>query len=261
MTQLHQAEHVGVATADAVMTIILRRGEKLNAISPSMRKTLQKAIKRFGDDESLRVLVIGAEGRFFSSGMDISAMKTQPESGVALRNTYRELHEIFDRIESIEKPTVAAVQGPCLGGALEMVLSCDFRLASRDAYFALPEIAIGVLPGSGGTSRLTQLVGKGWARWMIMANQRVAADHAEQIGLVQAVYSADEFAIRVDEFVRTLAALPREAMGLAKLAIELTDELGRDAARNVERVANTLLMTGREHQEAIAAFRNRKSNK
>ena len=132
---------------------------------------------------------------------------------------------------------------------MELALSCDFRLASDRARFGIPEIRLGVLPGSGGTSRLTQLVGRGWARWMVMAGQEVTADRALSMGLVHAVYPHAEFDGAVDAFVRELLTLSPEVVGLAKLSIELSSNLDRNAARNVERIANTTLINGDEHHQ------------
>lgn len=245
--------------AEGLVTVTLQRPEKLNAITRDMRVALAGAVARFRADYHLRVMLFRAQGAYFSSGMDITGMGGMPEGGIALRNDYRELHDLFDELERIEKPVVVAAQGPCLGGALELALSCDFRLASDRARFGLPEIRLGVLPGSGGTSRLTQLVGRGWARWMVMAGQEVTADRALSMGLVHAVYPHAEFDGAVDAFVRELLALSPEVVGLAKLSIELSSNLDRNAARNVERIANTILINGDEHHQAIARFRTRKS--
>lgn len=251
---------LAVDCAGGLVTVTMRRPQKLNAITRDMRAALAGAVARFRADDGLRVLLFRAEGTYFSSGMDVTGMGGMREGGIALRNEYRELHDLFDELERIEKPVVLAAQGPCLGGALELALSCDFRLASDRARFGLPEIRLGVLPGSGGTSRLTQLVGRGWARWIVMAGQEVTADRALSMGLIHAVYPHDEFNGAVDAFVRELLTLPREVMGLAKLSIELSSNLDRNAARNVERIANTILINGDEHHDAIARFRTRKSD-
>lgn len=252
-----QFEHLAVSEQDKILTIVLRRPEKLNAITVDMRAAIADAVSTFGSRPDLRVLLIRAEGRYFSAGMDITGFGRMPDTGVEQRYEYRKLHTLFDELERIEKPVVVAVHGPCLGGALEMSLSCDFRLASSRAVFGLPEIKIGVLPGSGGVSRLTQLVGRGWARWMVMANQMVSAEAALQMGLVQAVYPEDAFEQSVDAFVQSLLALPQDAMGLAKVAIDLSAALDPGSARNVERVANTMLLRSDEHLSAVARFRDK----
>ena len=174
-----------------------------------------------------------------------------------LRRRYRELHDLFDLFEQVEKPVVVAAHGPCLGGALELALSCDFRLAATDSWFALPEIKLGVLPGSGGTSRLTRTVGPAWARWLVMAGKSVTAPEALQIGLVHAVHPADSFDDEVAAFVARLAELPGEAVGLAKIAIDLAERLDRTSGRDLERITNTMLMSSQEHRDRVADLKRR----
>jgi enoyl-CoA hydratase len=225
---------------------------------------LRESVARFGRRADLRVLLIRASGTYFSAGVEISADLSPAQDSSPLqgrdwyRNTY---HRLFDEVEAIEKPIVAAHQGPCLGGALELSLSCDFRLAARSAAYALPEINLGALPGSGGVSRLTRLVGPHWARWLVMAGERVGAEQALNIGLVHRVWDEAEFAAGVEEFCRKLAAQPYEVMGLAKLAIELAADLDRGQGRNVERIANSMLFTGAEHKRLLQAFLDRQTAK
>jgi enoyl-CoA hydratase/carnithine racemase len=168
---------------------------------------------------------------------------------------------MFDEMEAIEKPIVVAHQGPCFGGAFEMSLSCDFRLGAASATYRMPEIDIGCLPGSGGTSRLTRLIGPHWARWFVLAGQTASADEALRMGLLHDVYDDDVFNERVMEFCAKLAALPPEAVALSKLTIELTADLDRQQARNVERLSNSILFQGEEHKGLIAAMIERLSKK
>jgi enoyl-CoA hydratase/carnithine racemase len=182
-------------------------------------------------------------------------------------NTRREYrfeahHDAFDFMETIEKPIILAAQGHCVGVGLEMGVSCDFRLASNEATFSLPEIAnLNVLPASGGISRLTRLVGPHWARWLAMAGQVVDAQQALQIGLVHAVYPAEEFPARVQALAHHLASMPREPLGLAKLAIDTAAEVDRRTARDFDRLAQTLLFHGKDFQASVSAFTNRGSSK
>lgn len=254
---LEGCENLSVESGSGVLTLTLRRPAKLNAIDSDMRQVLQQSFETFLSNADLRVLLVRAEGRYFSAGMDISQMGDRPQSGIELRREYRQLHDMFDLLERVEKPVVFAIQGPCLGGALEMALSADFRVASTDAAFGLPEINLGVIPGSGGTSRLTRMVGPAWARWLVMAGQKVDAAVAREMGLVQAVYPADCFNDEVAKLVSQLAALPREVLGLAKAAIDLSSATDPTAARQVERIANTILMQGDEHRQAVQKFRDR----
>tara|TARA_B110000211_G_scaffold125371_2_gene144386 strand:+ start:13767 stop:14540 length:774 start_codon:yes stop_codon:yes gene_type:complete len=246
---LHQ-EHQGV------LTLTFNRPEKYNALTFEMLEELRELLVRFREEDELRVMLITAKGKYYSAGMDISAgLAPETESGIEFRRWYRTaIHQIFDEIEAIEKPIVSAIQGPCLGGALEMALSCDFRLAAASAKFGLPETNIGALPGSGGTSRLTRLVGAAEAKWLIMAAQTISAERALRTGLVHEIYPNESFQEDCQTFARHLTSLPREVLGAAKLTIELCQDLDRASARNIERLANTPLSQSREHLELVNAF-------
>jgi enoyl-CoA hydratase len=234
---------------NAVLEVTFNRAEKYNAISDAMLEALHKAVGRFERRPDLRVMLIRAEGKYFSSGADLNPDAVPDFGGSTLdgRAWYRQkFHTLFDEIESIEKPLVVAHQGPCLGGALELSLSCDFRLAAASAHYALPEIKIGAMPSSGGVSRLTRIVGPHWTRWLVMTGERVTAQQAVQMGIVHAVYPDEVFQDRVQVFCARLARQPYETLGLAKLSIELATDLDRAQARNAERIANSILCTSDE---------------
>lgn len=255
-----------VTVRERILEVVLNRPEKYNALNLEMAEALWDAVQRLGNEPELRVLLIRANGKYFSAGADLNG-GLFPEPGLASPSAFRKwyrngkgsLHPLADEIEAVEKPVVIAHQGPCLGGALELSLSCDFRLAAQSARYALPETAIGALPGSGGTSRLTRLVGPQWARWFIMANLPMDAADARGIGLVHAVYADDEFERKAWEFCLNLAAQPPETVAAAKLAIELCADLDRAQARNIERLSNSALVIGDEHKGLVAAMRERLS--
>lgn len=244
--------------ADGVLTLTFTRDHKLNAVTDAMLDIMRDAVRDLGDEESIRVLVITAEGRYFTAGKDISEMGAQPSSGVALRRDYRRLHELFDELERLEKPIVLAAQGPCLGIGVEMASSCDFRLASDRAIFGLPEIPnLAVLPGSGGISRFTRIVGPHWARWLAMAGENVTAEQAVTIGFVHRVLPDEGFHEAVQVWVRKLITNSAEALGLAKIAIDAAVDSDRRTARHIDRMANTQLLQTQEHLDKIEAFKNR----
>ena len=245
-----------------VLTLTFTRDAKLNAVTPGMLDLLRSAVDTLAGDRDVRVLVITAEGRYFTAGMDahlsgaaLGLMVDEDTAGSEFRRNYRNLHRLFDELEAIEKPVVLAAQGPCLGVGVEIGVSCDFRLAASRATFGLPEIPnLAVLPGSGGISRLTRLVGPHWARWLAMAAQTVDAEQARAIGLVHRVIPDDVFPAEVAAFARHLAGLPAEALGLAKLAIDAAADSDRTTARNVDRIANTLLVLSEEHRQIRKQF-------
>jgi enoyl-CoA hydratase/carnithine racemase len=244
--------------SDGVLTLTFTRDSKLNAVTDDMLDHIRDAVRDLADEESIRTLVITAEGRYFTAGKDIGEMGAHSRSGVALRRNYRRLHELFDEMERIEKPVVLAAQGPCLGIGVEMASSCDFRLASERAIFGLPEVPnLAVLPGSGGISRFTRIVGPHWARWLAMAGENVTAEHAMHIGFVHRVLPDDGFAEAVQSWARKLISNSAEALGLAKLAIDAAVDSDRRTARHIDRIANTLLLQNPDHLDKIAAFQSR----
>jgi enoyl-CoA hydratase/carnithine racemase len=164
------------------------------------------------------------------------------------------MQQLWDEIEHIEKPFVVAHHAMCVGGGLEMSLSCDFRLAAKSAGYAFPEGLFGVLPASNGVSRLSRMCGPHWARWLIMANKPADADMAFTMGLVHQVFPDDEFEHEVMAFCRHLAKQNGEQMGAAKVAIELCTEVGRDLGRHVERMANSALMLNPAYVEGMEKY-------
>lgn len=245
----------------AVLEVTLDRDAKLNAISPSMTDVLNQAVRTAAVRDEIRVLLINARGRYFTAGIDLNAPTPAgvARHGQEFRRLYRDHHRLYDELEAIEKPVVLAAQGPCLGAGLEMAGSCDFRLAAEGAYFQLPEVALGTVAGSGGVSRVNRLVGPHWTKWLAMANQPVDAHQALAIGLVHRVLPAEGFAAGVLAFCQELAALPAQAMGATKRAIDMCEDVDRATARDVERTINGALIAGAEFRELAEALRNRRS--
>ncbi len=259
--------HARREDVDGVITVTFTRDAALNAMSPQMFEMIADAVDDLERRDEHRVLVITGEGRYFTAGIDIASMRENLGEGTDgtvrgsnLRRQYRDeaRHDLYDAIEQVEKPVILAAQSHCFGAGVEMAVSCDFRLASDTARFGLPEITnLAIMPGSGGISRLTRLVGPHWARWMALAGQPVDAQKAVAIGLVHDVYAAAEFPARVQEFARHLAGLAREAMGLAKLAIDVAATVDRRTGREFDRVAQTLLLKSDEHLAKVKAFQER----
>jgi enoyl-CoA hydratase len=245
---LNEAPHLLVEEHGAILIATLNRPEKYNALSLQLMGLLEKAVLHFRDTPSMKVMLIRATGKYFSAGADLKdgSGGAPPTSGSAIREMHRRLpnrmRQIWDEIEHIEKPFVVAHQGMCIGGSLEMSLSCDFRLAAASAGYAFPEAKFGVLPATNGVSRLTRIVGPAWARYLIMANMPADAREALAMGLVQKVFPDESFDADVMAFCNHLAVQNGEMMGTAKIAIELAADLGADQAAVVERMANSALM-------------------
>lgn len=243
----------------AVLVATLNRPEKLNALTQETMDRFEAALHRFRDDPQLKVMLVRATGRYFCSGVDLrSGTPMRFGSGSQIRESHRlgtmGMHRIYDEMEAIEKPIVVAHHAACMGGGLELSLSCDFRLAAQSASYAFPEGRFGVLPASNGISRLTRLVGTHWARYIVMANLPVKAERALIMGLVHEVFPDDTFEEDVMAFCRHLARQNGEQMGTAKLAIEMARDLGLAQARNVERMANSALMLAPSYLETVRGY-------
>ena len=252
--------HLLAEEQDGILIATLNRPDKLNALSAQTMQLFEQALHRFRDTPELKVLLIRANGRYFCSGADLrGGSSTAPaRTASAIRENHRlhlnGMHRIYDEMEHVEKPIVSAIHATCVGGGLEMVLSCDFRLAAKSASFAFPEGLFGVLPASNGVSRLTRLCGPHWARWLIMGNQKADADRALIMGLVHDVLPDEGFAEAALAFCRHLTKSSGEQMGAAKIAIDLAAELGRESGRHVERMANSALMLNPAYLEGIERY-------
>lgn len=262
------AHSIRIRREGAILRVTFDRPEKYNALDLAMWEGLWSATRELAADRELRVMLVEATGKYFSAGIDLhSPLLPDPSitSPLEFRQWYRDgvgsLHGIGDQWEAIGKPVVVAHQGPCLGGALEISLCADFRLAAQSARYGLPEIALGGIPGSGGTSRLVRTVGAHWSRWMTLADKQVGADQALSIGLVHEVFPDDRFREEVDAFCHSLAQKPPEAYAMGKLAIELAADLDRAQARNVERLAVSQLVMGDEYKTMMAAMKARLTKK
>ena len=239
-------EDITRADLDGMIVMTLNRPEKRNAMTIAMRDAIFRAVDDLRDNDEHRVLLIRAEGPFFTAGIDIKEHYAlyPPNRGMQeFRRDYRRnIHRFLDEMEAVEKPIVMAINGPCLGLGVEMAGAVDFRLASGVARFALPEVDMGIIAGSGGTSRIVRLCGVGWAKWLGMAGEPIDAQTALAAGLVQAVWEPDEFDEMAMDFCRRLAGKPIDAVGMAKLAIDLCKDLDRSGGRTLERIANTPLI-------------------
>ena len=259
---MSEAPHLLTEEQDGILIATLNRPDKLNALSGETMALFEEALHRFRDAPELKVMLVRATGRFFSAGADLKGDGKSPPPQYRTPSAIRENHRrglhgmqrIYDEMEHIEKPIVAAIHATCVGGGLELALSCDFRLAAKSASFSFPEGKFGVLPASNGVSRLTRLCGPHWARYLIMANKPADAERALIMGLVHDVFPDETFTQDALDFARHLARQNSEQMGAAKIAIEMAAEVGRDTARHVERMANSALMLNPSFLEGMQRY-------
>jgi enoyl-CoA hydratase len=237
--------HVGVVT--------LNRPQVLNALSLSVMKGVAAAFEAFEADDSIRVVVVAGGPRAFAAGADIGEMKDLANSGAAQAALERHL-SIWDKVGRCRKPTIAAVSGFALGGGCELAMCCDIILASESAVFGQPEILIGVIPGAGGTQRLTKAVGKSLAMDMILTGRRLTAREALSAGLVSRVYSPEVLLAETKKLAHEIAKASPLAAQAAKAAANAAVDRQLDGGLMKERDAFYRLFDTQDQKEGMKAF-------
>lgn len=238
---------------EGIATITLNRPEALNAWSKELAKEFLTAMSDAREDENVKVVVItGAGEKAFSAGADIKAMKGM--TALKARALSQMGYEICNVIESIEKPVIAAINGYALGGGMEVSMACDFRIASEKARMGQTEINIGLIPGWGGTQRLTRLVGKAKAKELVYTGKIVDANTAFQYGLVNKVVPTEEFMTAVRHFAKELAGKAPVALRVAKSLIDTGIDIDLRAALTLEREGFGVVASTEDLQEGVSAF-------
>jgi len=248
------------STSDGILTITLARPGKLNAFDERMIREMRNVIWRANFDDSVRVIIITGEGRAFCAGRDVAGLDYENNLKTAQYRAYvRANHELFDEIESIEKPVIAAVNGICAGGGVEMAIACDFRMAARSASFLLPENQLGVIPASGACSRMIQMIGIGRLKEMIMAVEAISAETAFHIGLATRLCDDEALLSDTMAFARKLLTKAPQAMGMATHIINACQNVDTEIGRMLERLGQSVLIRTEDNQEGMAAFMNKRS--
>jgi enoyl-CoA hydratase len=238
-----------------VKTITLNDEKKLNALNLAMQREFLEVLRDGRDNENTKVVVItGAGEKAFCVGADIEVFE-----GISSIRGYRLMrdigYEIHRLMEIMEKPLIAAVNGYCLAGGLEVALACDFIFAAEQAQFGTPEINIGIIPGWGGCVRLARAIGSRRAKEWIMTGKRFSASEAENLGLVNRVLPQNKLMSEALEFARELASKSPNAVKMAKMVVNLSLEAGdMDAALAIERGAISTLFGTQDCAEGVAAF-------
>ncbi|HUV98175.1 MAG TPA: enoyl-CoA hydratase-related protein, partial [Candidatus Paceibacterota bacterium] len=238
---------------EGIATITLNRPDALNAWSTELAQEFLGAMEDARNDESVKVVIItGAGEKAFSAGADIKAMKGM--TALKARELSNMGYKICNAIETIEKPVIAAINGYALGGGMEVSMACDFRVASDKARMGQTEINIGLIPGWGGTQRLTRLVGKARAKELVYTGKIVDASTALQWGLVNMVVAATELMIAVRQFAQELAGKAPVAVKVAKALIDKGAEIDLESALALEREGFGVVASSEDLQEGVSAF-------
>lgn len=243
-------ETILIEIHNRVGLIRLNRPKALNALSHQLLVELMDALEAFDADEGVGAMVVTGNERVFAAGADISEMIQAGPVEMMVEDPI----SVFDRIRIINKPVIAAVSGYCLGGGNELAMSCDMIIASETARFGQPEINLGVIPGAGGTQRLTHLVGKHIAMEMILNNRTLSATEALQFGLVNRVVPVERYLDEALALAAEIAERAPLAVRLAKQAINQAYESSLTDGIADERRAFYFLFTSMDQKEGMQAF-------
>ena len=243
-------------TNDSLALVTINRPEKHNAISLQTLEELQASVDMAEKDESIRVIAItGAGGKAFASGSDLNE--------VAQRDLKKALEPIVQglaaQLEAIPKPTIAAIDGICMGGGLEIALGCDLRVCTPNSRFGTPEGKLGIIPGGGATARLPRIVGRAWAMEMMLMGEPISAEQALQIGLVTRLVKQHDLLNEVQRMAEHLASFAPFVPQFMKTMIHRGMEGSLSSALAMEKFGQGALIQTEDKEEGIDAFLNKRT--
>ena len=245
-------KYIALQVEDTVATVTLNRPDALNALDSGTLRELEQVFAYIRDDKDIYGVIVTGSGKAFAAGADIAQMqdyKTFEGRAYAGR-----AQDVFGRIESLEKPVIAAVNGYALGGGCELALSCDIRIASEKAVFGQPEAALGVIPCFGGTQRLTRLIGQGKAKELIFTGRKAGALEALEIGLVNKVVPPERLMEEAVDMMRIITANAPIAVRLAKTAINYGMDVDLRSGLELEKNLAAITFGTEDKQEGMNAF-------
>jgi enoyl-CoA hydratase len=241
---------VVVEREDPIAVVLLNRPKQLNALSDALMEELVDTLRQLDDDPDVRCVVLGGSERAFAAGADIQELSRAS----AIDLYYARRIERWDAIRGLRTPLVAAVSGYCLGGGCELALACDLIVASESAQFGQPETGLGIIPGAGGTQRLTRAVGKALAMDVILSGRFLTAREALAAGLVARVVAPEAWLDEARRVARDIASKGPVATRLAKEAVDRAYEGGLGLGLEYERRLLYLAFASEDAREGLAAF-------
>ena len=233
-----------------VAAVLLNRPKQLNALSGELMDALVEALRELDEDREIRAIVLGGNERAFAAGADIAELA----AGTPISLYENRRIDAWDAIRAVRTPLVAAVSGYCLGGGCELAMLCDLIVAAESARFGQPEINLGVLPGAGGTQRLTRAVGKAVAMDMILTGRMLSAREALSFGLVARVVAREAWLVEAKRVAAEIAAKSPISVRLAKEAVDKAFEASLSVGVEFERRAFYLARASEDATEGLSAF-------
>ncbi|MGQ0676322.1 MAG: enoyl-CoA hydratase/isomerase family protein [Rhodospirillales bacterium] len=247
-------EWIAVETANGVATLTLMN-PPLNLVTLGLTRELNRRLDALAGDPGCRVLVVtGAGGRAFCAGSDIAEFRGLTGPGEAVDKKMRMENETYSKLDDFPKPTVAAVTGLAFGGGLELAVCCDLIVCEEGARLALPEIKLGVYPGSGGTVRVTRRIGEGRAKEMIFLGEPIAVETALAWGLVNRIAPKGGALKAAQELAGVMAERPNKALRIAKKAVDMAYDLTEDEAIAASLPLSDQAFTSNDCREGVRAF-------
>jgi enoyl-CoA hydratase len=234
----------------AIAVVLLNRPDQLNALSDELMEELVSALTELDRDEGVRAIVLGGSERAFAAGADIGELA----QASAIDLYYQRRIERWDAIRGLWTPLIAAVSGYCLGGGCELAMACDLIVASESAQFGQPETGLGIIPGAGGTQRLTRAVGKALAMDLILSGRRLSAAEALAAGLVARVVPNEAWLEEAKGLAREIAEKGPVGTRLAKESVDRAFETTLTAGLEAERRALYLAFASEDAKEGLTAF-------
>lgn len=249
-----QYEAIRFSVEDGVATLRLNRPEQRNALDLTMRAELARAIETVRDDEGIRVLLLTGSGGAFCAGGDLKALSESRRPAAANRQRIRRLHHWFPHLLNLEKPVVAAVDGPAFGAGMNLALAADFVLATPRARFCAVFARIGLVPDLGGFFLLPRIVGLQRAKELIFTARVVAADEAQALGMVTEIHPVETIEDSARQWCQRLLDAPVGAVGMAKNILNQSFNLDQNALAEMEAYAQAVAMEMDDHHVRVADF-------
>ena len=245
-------ETILVEKNEGVAVITINRPDKLNALNTKVHEEGVAALDELKTDDEVRVVVFtGAGEKSFIAGADISEFAGK--TSVTQRAVFQS-KTLFNSIDTFPKPVIAMVNGFCLGGGCELSLACDIRTASENARFGQPEINLGIIPGGGGTQRLTKLIGEGKSMELILTGDMIDAETAKDLGLVNHVYSAEDLKEKTMKMASKIATKSPIALQMAKEAVKTASKSNLDEGLKREIDLFAITFSSEDKEEGVSAF-------
>lgn len=247
-----ELENVLIEKRGRVAILTVNRPDKLNALNTPTRRDILSALDNLEADEEVRVVVItGAGEKAFIAGADISEF-----AGMSAfkQRAVMKGRRAFDAVEDFPKPVIAMINGFCLGGGCELALACDIRVASTKAKLGQPEIKLGIIPGGGGTQRLTRIIGEGKAMELILTGDFISAEEALCLGLVNYVYAPEELEAKTMELADKIAGMSPVALAMAKASVKNAARLNLKEGVDAEVDLFAICFSSEDKEEGVQAF-------